>query len=333
MPELPEVETIRTQLARVLPGKVIKSVEVRLPKQVQGISVGKFKQQLIGSRVVGLERRAKMLVIEIFKERKNLRAKEHLTKSHTELGSVSNKKILKRVLDDSGRKYLVFHLKMTGQLIYQNPKSKIRNRKLFGGGHPIKGALEKLPNKYSHVIFNFRGGSKLYFNDLRQFGWVKLFQEDNDYFNYIASLRLGPEPTAPDFDFTSFLECMKARPKSRIYQAIMDQKCVVGVGNIYANESLFRAGIRPTRRNKNIKKQDYKKLYQGIKKILKKAIAVRGTTIGNYMDALGDFGNFSKYLKVYGREGKKCTRRGCFGIVERLKIGARSAFYCPTCQK
>lgn len=294
MPELPEVETIRRQLNSVLLQKIISSVEVRLSKQIKGIKVPDFKKRTNNAKIVATKRRAKMLAIGIEKNKK--------------------------------RSYLVFHLKMTGQLIYDDRRGHLK-----GGGHPIKDALEKLPNKYSHVIFNFKDGSKLFFNDLRQFGWVTLINDYNDIDSLSAS-PLGVEPLSNDFKLDLFVQCLKKRPRSGIYQALLDQRCVVGVGNIYANESLFLSGIKPTRKIKNVKKQELVKLYQEIKKILKKSISARGTTIGDYMDALGDYGKFSKHLKVYQRENKLCVKK-CNGIVRRIKINGRSAFYCPKCQK
>ena len=183
------------------------------------------------------------------------------------------------------------------------------------------------------MIFYFNDGSVLYFNDLRQFGWVKLFEQKERLASYLEHLKLGPEPLTQDFKQKEFIRCLTARANSRVYQALMDQKCVVGVGNIYANESLFYARIRPTRRCRNTKIQEYKKLYSGIKKILNQAIKARGTTIGDYLDALGDFGSFSKQLKVYGRAGERCARKDCSGQVTRIKINNRSAFYCPRCQR
>jgi formamidopyrimidine-DNA glycosylase len=118
-----------------------------------------------------------------------------------------------------------------------------------------------------------------------------------------------------------------------IYSALLDQKCVVGVGNIYANESLFVARVKPTRKARLLTKEEYNKLYKAIRKILRFAVKKRGTSIDKYMDALGDYGQFSKYLKVYGKSGVKCSRQGCSGKVKRLKINTRSAFYCNWCQK
>jgi len=303
MPELPEVETIRKQLDTALLGCVFSWVEVRLVKQIRSMSASVFSKYIKGTRVTGVKRRAKMLAIET----------------------------------DKG--YIVFHLKMTGQIIYQDKKlirekqklHKVYSSALLGGGHPIRGSLENLPNKYSHVIFSFKNGSKLFFNDTRQFGWVTFVKSEQEIENLSAVL-LGPEPLSKDFTLEGFIRCMTGRPNSRVYQALLDQKCVVGVGNIYANESLYVAGIRPTRRNKDILASEYKKLYGAIIKLLTKAIEMGGTSTSDYFDALGNVGKYSSKLKVYQKAGKPCARK-CGGEVKRMVIGARSSFYCLKCQK
>jgi formamidopyrimidine-DNA glycosylase len=309
MPELPEVETISRQLRPFLKGKIIVGVDINLAKQIKGSSAASFSRQISQAKIIDVGRRAKMLIFK------------------------------------TNKAWLVFHLKMTGQLIFAGKgalreggpafakAAERRHPILRGGGHPIKGSLENLPNRYSHIIFKFKDGSRLFFNDQRQFGWVSAVGASMTDVEKLSATPLGPEPLTSSFNFTGFAKCLRDRPNSRIYQALLDQKCVVGVGNIYVNESLHYAGIRPKRRCKNIKTQEYKKLYTGINKILKKSIAVHGTTIGHYMDALGDFGKFSRHLKVYGRERKKCLRKDCPGMVQRIKIGGRSAFYCSQCQK
>lgn len=303
MPELPEVETIKRQLARVLIGRVFKSVEIRLPKQVKGILVKDFRRLIRKSKIVKLERRGKMLIMNIVKEDDILRTEGKNVKPM----------------------FLIFHLKMSGQLIFKDKRGRLK-----GGGHPIKDALNCLPNNYSHLIFEFADGTKLFFNDLRQFGWVRLVIKRKELENLTKDL--GPEPLGKNFKLQNFISCLSQKPNSRIYQTLLSQSCACGLGNIYVNESLFYAGIKPTRKNKNIKKQEYKKLYQAIRKILKKAIAARGTSIDKYLDALGNIGGFAKYLKVYQRQGQLCPH-SCGSRIKRLKINGRSAFFCQKCQK
>ena len=119
----------------------------------------------------------------------------------------------------------------------------------------------------------------------------------------------------------------------RIYQALLDQHLIAGIGNIYANEALWQVGIRPTRRTKSINQKELVQLFQSVHVILKKAISKGGTSTDKYLDALGNIGTYVNYLKVYKQEGNTCKKKGCKGVIKRIKIGGRSAFYCPVHQK
>jgi formamidopyrimidine-DNA glycosylase len=283
MPELPEVETIKLELNRLIRGKEIKSVEINLAKQVK-TPRARFLKLVQGRKIKGVSRRAKILIFEL----------------------------------ENGY-YLVFHLKLTGQLIYR------QKNKLAGGGHPIKQDLKDLPNKYSHVIFDFVDGSRLFFNDTRQFGWVKLV--DKKELDKIQ-LEFGPEPL--EISFGQFRDLFKSK-KSVIKPLLMEQKFLAGVGNIYAQEALFCAGILPTRAADKINQKELEKLYNCLQKILKQAVAKKGTSADNYVDAFGREGSMEPYLKVYGRAGQKCKR--CGSVLKLIKQGQRSTVYCPKCQK
>jgi len=285
MPELPEVETIKLELNEVLKNKEIKAVVLNLPKQVHGDRKN-FLKNVVGAKIKNVRRRAKTIIFEL-----------------------------------SNKKFLVFHLKMTGQLIYRGSGGK-----LAGGGHPIKQDLKNLPNKFSHVIFNFFDGSNLFFNDTRQFGWVKMVEEKE-----LAGMNAeyGPEPLEKDFTLKYFQEFL-ARRATAIKPLFMEQKFVAGIGNIYAAEACFCAGILPKRSAKKIKPEEAKKLYNCIKNILKFAIAKKGTSAENYVDAFGREGNMINFLKVYGRKGKKCFR--CKNILKEIRQGSRSTVFCEKCQ-
>ncbi len=271
MPELPEVETIKRQLAKRIIGKKIKAVEVRLPKLVRA-DIKTFKKAVIGAKVKGIRRRAKLLIWEL----------------------------------DNGWA-LVMHLKMSGQIIYKGKD-----------------------NKHTHLIYYFTDGSKIIHNDLRQFGYVKLvpLQKLEDLLEKEEAY--GPEPLNKEFTLKIFEEILKKYPNKKIKPLLMDQKVVAGIGNLYADEILFGAGALPTRLVKNIKTEEMAKVYKKIIEILKLAIKHRGTSADLYIDAEGKKGNFVPKLKVYGREGRKCN---CGGIIKRIKIGSRSAHFCPACQK
>lgn len=217
---------------------------------------------------------------------------------------------------------LIIHLKMTGQLVV---KSK---RELIAGGHPISHIGRKLPNKFTRVIFDFNNGTKMYFNDVRRFGWVKLISSVG-----LVELNqdLGIEPLSKDFSLDKFKDILSHKLNTTIKQSLTDQKYLSGLGNIYSDEALFLAGIMPMRRVKDLKQDEVKRLWQVIPKILKYAIKYRGTSFSDYVDAQGEVGNFIKYLKVYGREGEKCKK--CNSIVQKIKIGGRSAHWCSSCQR
>jgi len=228
----------------------------------------------------------------------------------------------KTIIIDLGQINLLLHLKMTGQLVYQAKTS------IIAGGHPIKPESRKLPNKFTRVIFKFNDNSVLYFNDVRRFGWVKLAEAEE-----LARLNetIGLEPLSKDFTLEFFNNFLSHKRKTTIKQALMDQKYVSGIGNIYADESLFVARLKPFRRAGSLKPPEIKKLWQAIPKILRYAIKHRGTSFNNYVDAQGEVGNFIKYLKVYGRAGEKC--KVCAGVVKKMKLGGRGTHWCEKCQK
>ena len=228
----------------------------------------------------------------------------------------------KMIIIDLGGHNLIIHLKMTGQLVYAGKGA------LIAGGHPIAGQGKKLPNKFTRVIIKFNDDSALYFNDVRRFGWVKSAREDE-----LRQLeeRLGLEPLSRDFTLEFFKKFLSHKRKTTVKQALLDQKYVSGIGNIYADESLFASRIKPFRRAGSLEPEEIKKLWQAIPKILRLAIKRRGTSFSDYVDAQGQGGNFIKYLKVYGRAGEKCGE--CGGLVKKMKLGGRGTHWCDNCQK
>jgi formamidopyrimidine-DNA glycosylase len=278
MPELPEVETIRRQLQKLIVSKKIKEVKVNLPKMVK-LSLAEFKKAVKGTVIKKVGRRAKILIIEL-----------------------------------SNGWSILIHLKMSGRLIFRRKGEELKEQ----------------DKKWNHLVYYFTDGDRLFHNDLRQFGYVKLVKtgELDDFFK---KEKFGPEPLDKNFTFSEFSTILKSRPKAKIKQFLMDPKNIAGIGNIYSDEILFFAGIHPLRRNKDLKPTEIKKIFQGIKKILPLALKSRGTSQDMYLDALGQKGNYVPKLKVYGREGEKCKK--CGGAIKRLKIGGRSAHFCPSCQK
>lgn len=225
------------------------------------------------------------------------------------------------IFDLASGDHIVIHLKMTGQLIWRHQK------KMVVGGHPIAGVGEALPNKFTRAIFTFSDGSQLFFNDIRKFGWLRLHGGE-ELKEKLA--RLGLEPLVGNLDGKRLALIMKNKAKSKIKQALLDQTKVVGIGNIYADESLWLSKIKPDRRVAEIKPKEWQALAEAIKRVLKLSIKYRGTSFSDYRDASGQKGNFVSKLKVYGRGGKDCFT--CGRPLKKAKIGGRGTHWCDYCQ-
>ena len=295
MPELPEVETIKNDLKKAILNKKIVSIKVGKKKIVKN-NYKEFVKNLKRNVFSNISRIGKLLILHI-----------------------------------NNRKFLLVHLKMTGQLIYEphfSPLfSKERGEGIIEGGHETPGMDKKLPNKYSHVIFNFSDKSTLYFNDMRQFGYLKIV--DANELGEIKS-KFGIEPLTKNFKLQDFKKIFVNR-KINVKSLLLNQKLVAGIGNIYVDEILFKAGVRPTRAAGKIKENEIIKIFKTSEDILKKAIIYRGTTFSDYVDSRGEKGNFTKLLKVYGRDGEKCKK--CGNIIKKIKVGGRGTRYCAKCQK
>ncbi|XOU94647.1 MAG: DNA-formamidopyrimidine glycosylase [Candidatus Kerfeldbacteria bacterium] len=288
MPELPEVETVRSQLATVLKNKKINGLEIRKPKLIKS-PIFSFKKNVVGAKVTGVKRRAKLIIINL------------------------------------SNSYSVFiHLKMTGQLVYRNKKI------LKVGGHPIKDGVKDLPNKYSHIIFSMTDGGELFFNDLRQFGYLKLVKT-LDIDNIFVKSKIGPEPLDKEFSLDVFQKLLKKKPKSKIKPLLMDQTFVAGIGNIYAAEVCFSSKVDPRRLVNTLKEREIFDIYKHIVRILKLAVKKQGTSSKNYVDAYGNPGSYVPMLKVYGRKDKNCFQ--CKTKILSMKLAGRGTNYCPKCQK
>lgn len=222
--------------------------------------------------------------------------------------------------------YLVVHLKMTGQLIW------LGNGQWLAGGHPTKDLTTNFqpewPNKSTRAIIKLSDNSQLFFNDIRKFGWLKLMstQEWNDY-----QESLGIEPLDGHFSLIKLQSILAKRPKSRLKPLLLDQHYLVGLGNIYVDESLFTARLKPDRLAGSLKTSEIKKLQQSIISILTQAVAKRGTSFSDYRDGRGQRGNFSQQLQVYGRSQQKCLI--CGQPITKIKLAGRGTHFCSNCQK
>lgn len=282
MPELPEVQTVVSKL-NVLIGKKIKDLPIN------HFFSKKILNEIIGQKIVSVNRRAKMINIEL-----------------------------------SNKKYLVFHLKMTGQLIFIDGKGKA-----VGGGHPTKASQYDLKNfsPYTRVAIDFGGGNKIIFHDMRKFGWVRLLSTLE---LEGLSLKHGPEPLLEEFT-VEYLTKVINKSTRAIKAVLLDQKLISGLGNIYADEVLHASKIIPSKISKTISSQEVKLLHKNIKRILTSAIKVGGTSFNTFRGLEGEVGNYVKYLKVYGRGGKKCLL--CGGVLTKTKLAGRGTVYCKKCQK
>ena len=218
--------------------------------------------------------------------------------------------------------FILVHLRMTGQLIYQQAGKRTI------GGHNWPESDQELPNRFSHIIVTFSDNSKLFFNDMRQFGYWHLV---NDQERQKAVSSYGIEPIAKDFTLDKFEDLLKNR-KSVLKPFLLNQKFMACIGNIYADEICFAAKVKPSRLIHTLKRGEKELLHKACRDILIKGIKYRGTTFSDYVDSDGHAGNFVKFLKVFGRTGESCKR--CKkGTIQKIKLGGRGTHFCPQCQK
>ena len=369
MPELPEVETVKRGLNKLIIGRKIAAVKSDNPKSFPN-APSDVSQFLINATVTEVRRRAKVLMID-------------LSTDYT----------------------LVIHLKMTGQLVFVNrvtddtrtsilterlragsdkgpdalsnsgcrgsdktevqlstaqpshstiisnvtlePKSEVApgpnsdlarssdaknssrngdNEERFAGGHPNDSLINSLPDKSTRVTFDFADGSHLYFNDQRKFGWVRLMPTP-EVPNIDFMKRVGPEPLEADFTAEQFAQRFKRRARTTIKAAILDQSVIAGVGNIYADESLWGAKIHPARIVNTITDAEFKKLYTEVRAVMNLSIEKGGSTNRNYVNAEGKKGSYMEFARVFRREGLPCPR--CGTEIIKIKVAGRGTHICP----
>ena len=285
MPELPEVETIRRGLEKLILYKKIIRMEVKEAKSV--ILGGKKLENIIYNfRIIGLKRFGKALVIDL----------------------------------DSGWSLMV-HLRMTGQLIFEGEER-------FAGGHPTEDFVEQMPSRHTRVIFELENG-RLYFNDQRKFGFIKVLLTDLvEKEGFIR--KLGKEPWVMSGE--ELYEKLQRHQKTTIKAVILNQTVMAGLGNIYADEALFWAGVLPTRRVGTITKVEVERILEGARRVMDVSIASGGSTMATYVQADGSRGDYlEKFAKVFRREGQLCLR--CGGEIKKIKVSGRGTYICLGCQK
>lgn len=220
---------------------------------------------------------------------------------------------------------LLIHLKMTGQLVFVGENMR------FGAGHPNDSLLSKLPDRSTRVTITFTSGAKLYFNDQRKFGWVKLEKTEGLYENNPFLSKLGPEPLDESYTFKQFKLAVQKRAGTSIKAAILDQTVLAGVGNIYADEGLFAARIHPAAKVVDISTIKLKRLYTALREVMRLSIELGGSSDRNYVDAEGKKGSYLKFAKVFRLEGQPCP--GCGRPIAKIRVAGRGTHICTHCQK
>jgi len=299
MPELPEVQTIIDDLNRKVKGLTITDVWTDWPKYFRRSASGfdGFKKEVKNKKILQVWRLGKNIIFDL----------------------------------SDGKKILI-HQKMTGHLLVGT-----WNLELGAWCAKQIGPLAEKVNGYIHVMFwlggpsNKVGASKmLALSDLRKFAKV-LVVDEKDFKNLEDVKNIGPDPLKQGFKFNEF-KSLIVKKRGVIKKVLMDQNVISGIGNIYADDILFTAKIHPLKKAEKLNDNELKAIFKSAKKILKKAVKLRGISTSDYRDTAGKKGGYGSVRLVYQREGEKCSR-SCCGVIKRIKIGSRSTHFCPNCQK
>jgi formamidopyrimidine-DNA glycosylase len=267
MPELPEVETIRAQLAPRLEGRTLARVEILDPRLTRPYDLFEVAEELEGDRVVAVERRGKYLLLRL----------------------------------ESGLRLLV-HLRMTGGFVFS-------------------------PTSHERAVLELDDGTRLVYRDVRRFGtWLVL--EGPDLEPYLAR-KNGPEPLGSRFT-AAWLGERLARRRAPVKAVLLDQRVVAGLGNIYADEALWRARVNPLRAANDLSADDVVRLHRAIRAALRTGIERQGSTLSDYRAPDGRAGSMQEEFRVYGRDGLPCRR--CGALVAKTRAGGRGTWFCPRCQ-
>ncbi len=283
MPELPEVQTVVTQLGRSIVGRRIAGFESDWERRVWP-SCSEFRLGVRGKSVQGTRRLGKHVIVDLSEDTS-----------------------------------IVIHLKMTGHLLLKTPETRL---------DPV--FIEDRMNGYIHHVVAFDDGVTVEFSDMRKFGWLRLVPTTEvERLPGIASL--GPDAFSFGRDGEKLSARLARRGERMIGEVLLDQTLIAGVGNIYRSETLFRAGILPTRRVASLDKKEWHHLAAALAVVLREATALRGMSGGDFRDILGKDGLYDRTQGVYQRDGFPCQK--CATIIQRIKMGQRSAFLCPRCQR
>jgi len=312
MPELPEVQTIVSDLNKVLPGLIIRDFWCDSPKIIKSPkNLDEFKKSIVGKKILELRRRGKNILI-----------------------------------DFSNEFVLLIHQKMTGHLLFgkykiiskkfhlvdgfqKDSKSKNYQENEFWEAKEAGPLRDDSYNQHIHFVLNLSNGMNLALSDVRKFAKIILGKKE-EVENLSELKSLGVEPIQKKFTFRKFQEIISEK-SGKIKQVLMDQKNISGIGNIYADEILWEAGAHPARAAKSLSREELKKIYKAIVKVLKIAIKARGDSMSDYRRPSGEKGNYQNMQNAYRQTGKLCKKNDG-GIIKRIKIGQRSTHFCPVHQ-
>lgn len=305
MPELPEVQTIVNDLNKKVAGRRITGVWFDWPKMLKD-PLGQQRNKIAHKHIVVFEK--------TIKEKKILKVQRRA------------KNLLFTLSDNL---MMLIHLKMTGHLLVG--KWKVQKFKGKEKVIPIepKEVVEDPYNQYIHLIFYLDSGKMLAFSDLRKFG--KIILGTKEQIENLAELKkLGPELLDSNLKVERFKGLISSE-RRKIKQVLMDQEVIAGIGNIYSDDILWKAKIHPFKPANKLSQKELRELWKAMREILTKALKLRGTSISDYRDTAGKEGYYADYRLVYQRESEPCQR--CKTKIKRVKIGGRSAHFCPRCQK
>ncbi len=303
MPELPEVETTKRGLQKEIAGRFILDVwtDLSTKDKRKGDTISNpkyfagFKKGVTGKKILSVERRAKNILINL-----------------------------------SGKHTMLVHLKMTGHLLCGKYKFSVKENKWVPASP--RGPLADPFNRFLHVVFTLSGGKQLALSDMRKFGKITLLNTKMAH-DSKHLFGIGPEPLEKNFTFGKFKERLLKKPNGKIKTTLMDQTIIAGIGNIYSDEILWRAGVRPERRVSAVTEPELQKMFKAMKATLKKGINFGGDSMSDYRNVYGKPGKFQSQHQAYRRTGEKCRKPGCRGKIVRKVINGRSAHFCPVHQK
>jgi formamidopyrimidine-DNA glycosylase len=291
MPELPEVEVTRLRIESVLVGRRIARVETTGESYLFITSPKQLRERLPGRTVASLRRLGKYLVARLDDERQ-----------------------------------LVLHLGMTGQLFSSTASSPRLLSATARAALSPEQQLEFTPDPHTHLRIHFAdGGPSVYLRDVRKFGKLMLLEPAEAH---PRLARLGPDALAVD---GATIFALTRKRNTSIKALLLDQSSIAGIGNIYADEALFAAGVRPTRRAARVTRAECDRLATGLVRIMRRSIAAGGSTISDYVAPDGSDGRYQDERRVYAREGEPCL--SCHATVKRRVVAQRSSHYCPRCQR